>query len=156
MSEEIIEYNKVYNSVMKKMHTLEDLLNRKVKVIVEGDSGLDVIRSRQMGLFTCNVKGIDIMAMCESDAAPLIHYIEQGGTYGSLDFSRLLGYTDEEIAEYKKLLELQAKTKIPNFSSGLQGSTSETTNASGAVAIIPVAIAFASVAIFFHMLKKES
>ena len=116
MKNDFVEYNELYKKVLIKAHTLEDLINRKTWVIVEGDSGRDVIRARQMGLFTCNVKGVDIIAMCESDAAPLIHYIEQGGTYGSLEFSKLLGYTDEEISEYKKMLELQDKLKIPPFS----------------------------------------
>jgi len=116
MTEELLEYSTLYKKVLSKAHSLNDLLSRKIWVMVEGDSGRDVIKARKLGLFTCNVKGIDIIAMCESDAAPLIHYIEQGGTYGSLDFSRLLGYTEEEIQEYKRLLELQEKIKIPHFS----------------------------------------
>lgn len=117
------EYIKAYRSVASKTHTLNDLLNKRVLVIVEGDSGRDTIRARQLGLFTCNVKGIDVIAWCEADAAPLIHYIEQGGTYGSLDFSRLLGYSNAEIEEYAKMLKMQAKLSLPKFSPGLQGST---------------------------------
>ena len=40
-------------------------------------------------------------------------YLEQGGVYGSLEFSRLLGYSEEQIALYKELLELQAKLNLP-------------------------------------------
>lgn len=94
----------LYQSCLSKQHTLEDVLSGKSLVGVEGDSGRDMVRAKLLGLFTCNVKGVDIFAKCEADARPLIHYLERGGVYGSVEFSRLLGYTDEEIQEYAQLL----------------------------------------------------
>jgi len=102
-------YQVLYHQVQEQAHTLEDLLEGRATVDVEGDGGKDVFRAKQLGLFTCNVKGVDIIAKCEADAAPLIHYLEQGGVYGSLDFSRLLGYSEEQVQQYAELLKLQAK-----------------------------------------------
>jgi len=90
--------------VAVKTHTLEDVIEGRCPCGVEGDSGKDMERAKALGLFTCNVKGIDIFAKCESDARPLIQYLEQGGTYGSLEFSRLLGYSENEIGEYERVL----------------------------------------------------
>ena len=108
-------YQKLYKQVMSSMHSLQDLIDGKVTVCVEGDSGRDSFRARQLGLFTCNAKGVDIIAMCESDAAPLIHYLEQGGVYGSEDFSRLLGYDEDQVSKYRELLLLQDKLGLPPF-----------------------------------------
>ena len=91
-----------HKSILDKQHTLEDVLEGRCLVGVEGDSGNDVRKAKLLGLFTCNVNGIDIFAKCEEDARPLIHYLERGGVYGSLEFSRLLGYSEDEIAEYAK------------------------------------------------------
>lgn len=102
-------YQVLYHQVQEQAHTLTDLLEGRTTVDVEGDGGKDVFRARQLGLFTCNVKGVDIIAKCEADAAPLIHYLEQGGVYGSLDFSRLLGYDEEQVAVYAELLKLQSE-----------------------------------------------
>ena len=113
--DELKLYQDLYKKVMSEMHTLQDLIDGKTLVCVEGDSGKDIFRAKQLGLFTCNVKGVDIIAKCESDAAPLIHYIEQGGVYGSEDFSRLLGYDENQIARYRKLLLLQDKLGLPPF-----------------------------------------
>lgn len=93
-----------YRSLTDRTHSLDDVISGKCLVGVEGDSGRDMERALQLGLFCCNVKGIDIFARCESDARPLIHYLERGGTYGSLEFSRLLGYDEPEIEEYRKAL----------------------------------------------------
>lgn len=109
------EYQELYKRVMSGMHSLQDLIDGKVTVCVEGDSGRDTFRARQLGLFTCNVKGVDIIAMCESDAAPLIHYLEQGGVYGSEDFSRLLGYNEKQVSMYRDLLLMQDKLGLPPF-----------------------------------------
>ena len=99
--------------VSYKTHTLEDVVQGRFPCGVEGDSGKDMKRAKALGLFSCNVKGIDIFARCESDARPLIQYLEQGGTYGSLDFSRLLGYTEEEVKDYERvLLEDSPKSKF--------------------------------------------
>lgn len=92
-------------SYKRNQHGLDDVLNGKCAVGVEGDSGKDILRAKQLGLFTCNVKGVDIFALCEEDARPLIEYLERGGTYGSLEFSRLLGYSEPEIQEYEKYLQ---------------------------------------------------
>ena len=102
-------YQVVYRQVLEQAHTLEDLIEGRTLVDVEGDGGRDVFRAKQLGLFTCNVKGVDIIAKCEADAAPLIHYLEQGGVYGSLEFSRLLGYDEVQVEQYAELLMLQAK-----------------------------------------------
>jgi len=89
-----------HKRLLDKQHSLQDVIDGRCLVGVEGDSGNDILRAKQLGLFTCNVKGIDIFAKCEEDARPLIHYLERGGVYGSLEFSRLLGYSDEEVDEY--------------------------------------------------------
>lgn len=85
-----------------RQHTLEDVLSGRCSVGVEGDSGRDIERAKLLGLFCCNVKGIDVFAKCVEDALPLIQYLERGGTYGSLEFSRLLGYDEEEIRSYER------------------------------------------------------
>ena len=106
------DYQALYQECLARQHTLEDVLSGRCLVGVEGDSGRDLVRARQLGLFTCNVKGVDIFAKCEADARPLIHYLERGGVYGSVEFSRLLGYTDEEIAGYARLLALPVNAKV--------------------------------------------
>lgn len=106
-------YNVLLRLVQDQAFTLNDLLEGRVTVNVEGDGGRDVFRARQLGLFTCNVKGVDIIASCEAEAAPLIHYLEQGGVYGSLEFSRLLGYDEGRLAQYEEFLKLQAELGIP-------------------------------------------
>lgn len=106
-------YNVLLRLVQEQAFTLNDLLEGRTAVNVEGDGGRDVFRARQLGLFTCNVKGVDIIATCEAEAAPLIHYLEQGGVYGSLEFSRLLGYDEEQLAQYEEFLKLQAELGIP-------------------------------------------
>lgn len=105
-------YRVLLRMVQEQAFSLDDLLEGRTAVNVEGDGGRDVFRARQLGLFTCNVKGVDIIATCEAEAAPLIHYLEQGGVYGSLEFSRLLGYDEVQIEQYAELLELQAKLGI--------------------------------------------
>jgi len=109
MKANLTEYQALYRRCLEKQHTLEDVLSGRCLVGIEGDSGRDMVLARQLGLFTCNVKGVDIFAKCEADARPLIHYLERGGVYGSLDFSRLLGYTDEEVQDYQALLEMEQK-----------------------------------------------
>lgn len=109
----LLRYQVLLHRVTEQAHTLDDLLEGRTTVDVEGDSGRDVFRARQLGLFTANVKGVDIIARCEADAAPLIHYLEQGGVYGSLDFSRLLGYSEEQVEQYAELLKLQAELGLP-------------------------------------------
>jgi len=106
-------YQTLLHQVQEQAHTLEDLIEGRTTVDVEGNGGRDVFRAKQLGLFTANVKGVDIIATCEAEAAPLIHYLEQGGVYGSLEFSRLLGYSEEQLAQYQELLLLQDKLGIP-------------------------------------------
>lgn len=88
-------------SVADKTHTLMDVYEGRYPCGVEGDGGKDISKAKLLGMFTCNVKGIDIFARCEADARPLIQYLEQGGEYGSLKFSELLGYTADEISQYE-------------------------------------------------------
>lgn len=90
--------------ITSKTHTLEDVYSGKHPCGVEGDGGKDIQIAKLLGMFTCNVKGVDIYARCEADARPLIQYLEQGGEYGSLEFSRLLGYSPIEIAEYANVI----------------------------------------------------
>jgi hypothetical protein len=96
-----------------RQHTLDDVAKGRVPVGVEGASGQDILLARKLGLFTCNILGIDIFARCEEDARPLIHYLERGGQYGSLEFSRLLGYTDSERDLYRRYLLLSAEVPHP-------------------------------------------
>lgn len=110
----------VYESIItlkeeidRQTHTLNDVVQGRVPVGVEGASGQDILLARQLGLFTCNVAGVDIFARCEEDARPLIHYLERGGQYGSVEFSRLMGYTDEEIELYRRYLMLSAELPHP-------------------------------------------
>lgn len=113
-------------TVDSQTHKLADVISGKVPVGVEGSSGHDIIWAKQLGLFTCNVKGIDLFARCEEDARPLIHYLERGGTYGSLEFSRLLGYSDDEIEVYKQYLLLSAEMPLPHGLREFQVSALET------------------------------
>jgi hypothetical protein len=108
----LVEQQASYQRCLAKQHTLQDVLTGRCLVGVEGDSGRDVVRARMLGLFTCNVKGVDVFAKCEADARPLIHYLERGGTYGSVEFSRLLGYTDAEIREYAQLLAAPPAVRV--------------------------------------------
>lgn len=95
-------------------HKLADVISGKVPVGVEGNTGNDMAWARQMGLFTRNVKGIDLFARSEEDARPLIAYLERGGTYGNLEFSRLLGYSDADIEVYRRYLVLSAEVPRPH------------------------------------------
>ena len=89
------------NPLFNNQHSLQDVLDGKYPVGVEGDSGNDIKRAKMLGMFTCNVNGIYIFAKCEADARPLVQYLERGGTYGSLEFSKLLGYTNDQIEYYR-------------------------------------------------------
>lgn len=152
---DLIRYQQLQNLVEKETHQLKDLLEGRCRVIVEGDSGNDVVRAKQLGLFTCNVKGVDVIAKCAADAAPLVHYIEQGGVYGSEDFSRLLGYSEQQIALYREMIELQSKLKLPPFSpkksgfTGLFDSESQNRNA-----LLVVAAVLAGLVITKFMKRK--
>ena len=106
------DYQALYQECLARQHTLEDVLSGRCLVGVEGDSGRDLVRAKQLGIFTCNVKGVDVFAKCEADARPLVHYLERGGVYGSVEFSRLLGYTDEEIAEYARLVATPMRERV--------------------------------------------
>lgn len=121
--DEIMEVKK---TVDLQTHKLADVLSGKVSVGVEGSSGNDMVWARQLGLFTRNVKGIDIFARSEDDAQPLIHYLKRGGTYGSLEFSGLLGYSDAEIEVYKRYLLLSAEIPQPHSLREFQVSAIET------------------------------
>jgi len=115
-------------TILKRMvdartHKLEDVVEGHVPVGVEGASGMDILLAKQLGLFTCNVAGVDIFARCEDDARPLIHYLERGGTYGSLEFSKLLGYDEEEIELYRCYLLLSAEAPQPENLNEYQKAT---------------------------------
>ena len=86
--------------VRNRTHTLQDVYEGRYPCGVEGDGGNDIIKAKALGMFTCNVNGIDIYAKCEADARPLVQYLEQGGEYGSLEFSRLMGYSEDEVQQY--------------------------------------------------------
>lgn len=106
-------------------HTLRDVVEGRVQVGVEGDSGKDILLARKLGLFTCNVAGVDIFARCEEDARPLIHYLERGGMYGSLEFSSLLGYTADELELYRRYLLLSAEMPHPDQLNAFQRTALE-------------------------------
>jgi hypothetical protein len=110
------------NRVDAQTHTLDDVVEGRITVGVEGDSGKDIVRAKQLGLFTCNVAGVDIFSRCEEDARPLIHYLERGGTYGSLEFSKLLGYNAEELENYQRYLLLSAEAPQPFGLNAFQAS----------------------------------
>lgn len=120
------EILKLKTTVDSFTHKLADIVSGKVPVGVEGNSGNDMVWARQMGLFTRNVKGIDLFARCEEDARPLIHYLERGGTYGSLEFSGLLGYSAEEIEVYRRYVTLSAELPQPYGLREFQVSAIET------------------------------
>ena len=84
-------------------HTLQDVLEGKYKVGMEGRGGKDIAEARARGLF---VKG-QVFAKDEKSARPLLDYLANGGEYGTPEMSRLLGYTPEQIARYKDFLATQ-------------------------------------------------
>src|SRR5690606_13845389 len=82
----------------------DDVIEGRVSVGVEGRGGADIREAADAGLFTTTVNGIPIFAQSEADAAPLISYLEDGGAYGTPEFSRLLGYTPEQVSRYEGFL----------------------------------------------------
>lgn len=102
-------------AVDSQQHTLEDVLHRRVRVGVEGQSGLDTWKASQEGLFTATVNDVSIFAHSEADAQPLIQYLKSGGVYGSAEFSALLGYTPQQIDQYRRYL--LASAEVPQSDS---------------------------------------
>lgn len=88
-----------------KEHTVQDVIDGKYKVGVEGSGGNDLQRARAHGLYTIEVNGIGIFARDEKAAEPLVRYLKGGGQYGTRRFARLLGYTTAEIDEYFRMLQ---------------------------------------------------
>lgn len=97
------------NDVLDGTHSLQDVIDGKVKVGVEGGGGAEIIEARQRGLYTTKVGRIPIYARTKEDADPLVKYLENGGKYGSLEFSRLLGYTNAQIKRYSQFIDVQAE-----------------------------------------------
>lgn len=93
--------------VLQATHTLDDVANGKFKAGVEGRGGQDIREAKERGLFTTVVDGIPIFARTEANARPLISYLKGRGKYGTPEFSKLLGYTTEEIKDYKWFLAVQ-------------------------------------------------
>lgn len=91
-------------AVQKETHKFKDVAEGKYKVGVEGRGGKDIQEAKERGMFTTLVNGVPVYAKTEADAKPLIDYLESGGKYGTVEFSRLLGYTDEQIGLYEKFL----------------------------------------------------
>lgn len=102
------------HAVDSQQHSFEDVLHRRVRVGVEGDSGRDMLRAEQAGLFTERVNGIDVFAHSPDDAGPLIQYLKNGGIYGSPEFSSLLGYTSQQVEQYRRYLLASAEVPQPD------------------------------------------
>ena len=66
--------------------------------------------AKQHGLYTAELKTntghkFGIYARTAADAKPLEDYIRRGGRYGTPEFSRLLGYSAQEVEEYRRFLQ---------------------------------------------------
>lgn len=93
--------------IVQKTHKLADVVAGKYSVGVEGRGGKDLEAAKQHGLYTNTIGGVGIYARDAASAKPLEDYLHGGGKYGTLTFSRLLGYTESEIKEYAKFLKAQ-------------------------------------------------
>ena len=92
--------------IQQQTHSLQDVVDGKYSVGVEGRGGRDIEQARSLGMYTTTVNNTPIFARTEEDARPLIDYLSSGGRYGTARFSELLGYTPEQIAEYEQFLDL--------------------------------------------------
>lgn len=110
-------------AVDSQQHTLGDVLHRRVAVGVEGRSGQDTAAAEREGLFTTRVNDVRIFAHTEADAQPLVEFLKSGGLYGSAEFSSLLGYTAEQIAQYRRYLIASAEVPQPDGMNDFQKDT---------------------------------
>lgn len=81
-------------------HSIEALQEGKIKIITEGEGGDTEKKARELGLFVEDAGGFPIISKTKEEAKPMLDYLKGGGKYGSAMFSKLLGYTDDEISEY--------------------------------------------------------
>lgn len=99
-----VEGQPTAKDIQRKTHKLADVIAGRLPVGVEGRGGKDTQEARSVGLYTAVVGGAPIYARTENDAKPLEDYLRGGGRYGTPEFSRLLGYSPDEIEEYKRFL----------------------------------------------------
>lgn len=114
MSEEERQREKaeLHRKLDDNIHRLQDIIDGKFKVGVESSGGADYTAAQAAGLYVTNVRGVGIFAQNEEDAAPLVRYLERGGAYGTPQFSRLLGYTDDQIKDYERWLSLAGRDDL--------------------------------------------
>lgn len=111
--------------IRKQTHKLQDVVDGKYPVGVEGRGGKDMAKAKELGMHTNTVNGVDLFANSSDKAAPLESYLKDGGKYGTPEFSRLLGYTDEQIDEYKVFLERTGRSDLTArmFAAEMKAST---------------------------------
>ena len=90
--------------IQAKSHKFADIASGKHPAGVEGRGGKDIEEAKRLGLYVNTVKGVTFFAKDKESAAPLESYLEKGGKYGTPEFSKALGYTGDEIEEYKRFL----------------------------------------------------
>jgi len=108
--------------IKQRTHKLADVVGGKHAVGVEGRGGKDAAEAKRLGLYTNTINGVSLFSRTAEDAQPLEDYLRGGGKYGTLEFSRLLGYTPEEIAEYARFLQASGQD---NYLAGDVGGTGE-------------------------------
>jgi len=112
--------------VQGRTHTLADVISGRYPVGVEGAGGKDVVNARKAGLFVGREGGVTFFALTPAKAAPLVKYLRHGGVYGSVTFSRLLGYTETEIEEYVEFLRASGQDHLVKSAGVRKGSVSQT------------------------------
>jgi len=90
--------------IQAKSHTVHDVISGRFPVGVHSAS-TDEQKAKDAGLYTTRVGNLLVYAKDQDAAKPLVEYLEGGGRYGTPEFSKLLGYTDEEIDQYRRFLE---------------------------------------------------
>lgn len=99
--------------IQKKTRGLKEVVAGNKPVGVEGRGGKDMAEAKRQGLYTSIVNG--------------------GGIPGTPEFSRLLGYTPEEIDEYKKFLKSEGREDLLTHDerAGERRSANDVANAPG-------------------------
>jgi len=102
--------NDLRREIARKTHDVMDVAWGMQKVGVPGKG--DWAIAKKQGLYMTRVKGQRLYAQKREDAEPLINYLKAGGEYGTPEFSRLLGYTEQEILEYRAFLHAQKMSSM--------------------------------------------
>ncbi len=98
--------------VKKANRGLGEVIAGTKPVGTESKGGKEMARARELGMYTSDVAGFGIYARTAADAKPLEDYLRGGGRYGTPEFSRLLGYSAEEIETYTQFLAATGQQRL--------------------------------------------